>query len=182
MERRIAWNHTLFVSLCWMLTACGDSTEDRLRAQQALEAEARGLADRLIGVSTESETAASSLVFRLQFSSAADLDLYVTDPMLETVYFANHESDTGGRLTEDVRCRTAPGADAAVRLEEVVFTEPFAGQYRVGVDLPERCDGGNGPAAFALSVQGAGVNRITHGTVAPQHFEPVILEFELEGQ
>ena len=32
-----------------------------------------------------------------------DLDLYVTDPLLETLYFANKESKSGGRISRGTR-------------------------------------------------------------------------------
>ena len=39
--------------------------------------------------------AGSGVTVQLAFGEEADLDLYVTDPLLETVYFARHESRTG---------------------------------------------------------------------------------------
>ena len=40
---------------------------------------------------------AANLRIQLAFDDAADLDLYVTDPLQETVYFANTRSRSSGR-------------------------------------------------------------------------------------
>ena len=45
----------------------------------------------------------------LVFSDDADLDLYVTGPDLETVYFANTPTRAGGALERDLRCDGEPG-------------------------------------------------------------------------
>src|SRR5437764_12126764 len=67
----------------------------------------------------------------LLWSAPVDLDLYVTDPSLETVYFANPRSQSGGRLKQDVTC-TADTRQA--RLESAAWPSPPKGLYRVGVD------------------------------------------------
>jgi hypothetical protein len=113
-----------------------------------------------------------AVVVRLAFDAAADLDLYVTGPRRETVYFANSPSRIGGRLEADRRC-DAP----APRIETVVFPDPWPGPYRVGVDFPEACDGGSDAAAFALDVRSAAGHVERLGTVRPGEFEPVVLEW-----
>jgi len=169
------------LGVCLLCCGCDDSKAEQERTARALEAEAVRLAGILERAAPPAGQSGNALVIRLQFNPDVDLDLYVTDPLQETVYFANHHSETGGRLTEDVRCSTPPGATGAARLEEVVFTQPYAGRYRVGVDLPERCDDQHGPAAFAVAVHGAGIRRSVEGVVTPAQFEPVVLEFDLEG-
>jgi hypothetical protein len=72
----------------------------------------------------------------LAWTAPVDLDLYVTDPGLETVYFANPRSTSGGALERDARCADGAGA---VRSERVRWTHPPAGRYRVGVDFLEAC-------------------------------------------
>ena len=108
---------------------------------------------------------------QLVFGADADLDLYVTDPDQETVYFANTPSRLGGALEADQRC------DAALpRVETIRFEAAPAGRYRVGVDFPERC-GGRGPAPFALLVRGPGLDRVERGEVALGEFRLRVLEF-----
>ena len=77
---------------------------------------------------------AGALRVELAFGQDADLDLYVTDPLQETVYFANTPSQQGGVLLDDRRCDSPPP-----RIETVVFEHPPPGRYRVGVDYPRRC-------------------------------------------
>ena len=121
----------------------------------------------------------SSVVVRLAFGEEADLDLYVTDPLLETVYFARHESRTGGRFATDVRCDTS-----GPRIEEVRFAAPWPGRYRVGIDHPERCDGmpAPAPAAYAVVVHADGKTSQTSGSIELERFEVVVLEFEVAGE
>lgn len=111
---------------------------------------------------------------RLVFGEKADLDLYVTDPLEETVYFANNPTRSGGSLDTDARC----GA-AGLRVETVVFIDPLPGRYRVGVDFPERCDGRDDPVPFVVTVRHGNVRREQRGTISPRHFQPVVLEEDL---
>jgi hypothetical protein len=118
---------------------------------------------------------AGSLSVHLAFGPDADLDLYVTGPREETVYYANTPSAIGGALVADRRC-----AHAAPRVETVRFPAPLMpGRYRVGVDYPHRC--GEAPSAvpFALRVDEPGAGRALEGLAAHRVFEPVVLEFEV---
>jgi len=114
------------------------------------------------------------LVVRLAFSEAADLDLYVTGPLQETVYYANTPSKIGGTLAQDQRC-----THAGPRIETVRFPA-VSGRYRVGVDYPRGCGDAKPPAPFALQVDLPG-GPLTHRGIAVYHvFEPIILEFEVD--
>lgn len=150
---------------------CGSAEEGASEASHLLAAQAARLAAvleaRAGGESTE-------LVVRLAFGSEADLDLYVTDPLLETVYFANRKARSGGRITADLRC-DAP----APRVEELRFEAPLAGRYRVGIDHPVRCDDGVEPVAYAVSVRGPGFGGAAQGSIAVQEFLLVVLEFDV---
>lgn len=114
-----------------------------------------------------------ALVVRLAFGRA-DLDLYVTDPLQETVYFANTPGRSGGRLDADRAC-----ADAEPRVETVVFAVPLAGRYRIGVDHPGSCGPDLAPAAFVVEVSHGDGTRRREGVALPRRFEPIVLEFEL---
>src|SRR5262249_37927362 len=72
----------------------------------------------------------------LRWTASVDLDLYVTDPDLETAYFANPRTRSGGVLARDARCADGP---PGARTEQVHWTTPPRGRYRVGVDFPEVC-------------------------------------------
>lgn len=151
--------------------ACGSGDEQAAAAlTERLEAEGAELA----AVLEVGHAEPADLVVRLAFGADADLDLYVTDPLLETVYFANREPRSGGRIEADLRC-DAP----APRVEEVRFEEALPGPYRVGVDHPTRCDDGAEPVAYALSVEGRGVEHSVQGSVGLREFRVVALEFEI---
>jgi hypothetical protein len=120
--------------------------------------------------------APEALLVRLAFGAASDLDLYVSDPFEETVYFANTPSRAGGALDADRTC-DEPGS--AVRVETVVFERAPPGRYRIGVDHPRSCDGSNDPAAFALEVVHDGGSERRSGAVPHRIFEPIVLELNL---
>ncbi|MGI9432304.1 MAG: hypothetical protein ACR2PQ_08830, partial [Myxococcota bacterium] len=107
------------------------------------------------------------------------LDLYVTGPLEETVYYANSPSRIGGELLLDRRC-----VHDGPRVETVRFTAPLSpGRYRVGVDYPDACAEARGeraaPAPFAVRVVGPRVDRDLEGLAARRVFDPVVLEFEI---
>jgi hypothetical protein len=112
-----------------------------------------------------------ALQVSLTFGDAADLDLYVTDPLQETVYFANSPSHSGGALESDRRC-DAP----APRVEVVRFEWPLAGRYRVGVDYPERCRAAKDPIPFLVVVDAHGQRHERRGTIELGQFLPIVVE------
>jgi len=111
---------------------------------------------------------------RLAFGSDADLDLHVTDPLQETVYFANASSASGGRLVQDLGCR-----DPEPRVEEVRFAEPAPGPYRIGVDFFLRCRRVTAPVPFVLEVWADGVRHVRRGTIGFGRFDPRVLELHV---
>ncbi len=118
----------------------------------------------------------------LSWSEPVDLDLYVTDPSQETVYFAHPSSANGGSLHGDVACadliRLNPGATA---LEQAQWARPRAGRYRVGVDFSDGCGSALGEAQYRLVLEIAARREERTGTVRRMIFEPVVLEFDVPG-
>jgi hypothetical protein len=116
----------------------------------------------------------------LVWSEPVDLDLYVTDPAQETVYFANNPSGSGGRLESDLTCRglreRPPGEGAAV--EAAAWREPTPGRYRVGVDFGDRCTSEVESVRFRVVAEVDGKREERIGEVGFQVFEPIVLEFE----
>jgi hypothetical protein len=109
----------------------------------------------------------------LVFGQDADLDLYVTDPARETIYYGNTPSRaTGGVLEGDLRC-DAP----APRVETVRFEAPRPGRYRIGVDHPERCRPGRAPARFRIVEEGGGRFE-REGEISLGEFLPAVLVVE----
>jgi uncharacterized protein YfaP (DUF2135 family) len=112
----------------------------------------------------------------LRWNAAVDLDLYVTDPGLETVYFANPRAASGGVLERDARCaERQPGE----RVERARWTSPPPGRYRVGVDFLEKCGGGESEVPYALAVEVDGARQETTGRARLAERQPLVLEFNV---
>lgn len=156
------------LSIAWI--ACRTAPPLRETALAALAGEAASLEHAL---SELEKPAAGALRFSLAFGTAADLDLFVTGPNHESVYFANTPSAIGGALEADLGCGvTTP------RIETVTFADPPSGSYRVAVDFPNRCDERNDAVPFAVLVQrgGAAILAATRGAIRPGEFLTIVLE------
>jgi hypothetical protein len=114
------------------------------------------------------------VIVTLRWTAPVDLDLYVTDPARESVYFANPRAASGGVLERDARCADGAGGE---RVERVRWTQPPAGRYRVGVDFPEACAGGIRQAPWTLTVDVDGVRHELTGRARLAKRDPVVLEF-----
>jgi hypothetical protein len=153
-------------------SGCAAPTEDPVPAP-VNAAEAADLQSALDAAPVESPSGA--VVVRLAFGAGADLDLFVSDPRRETVYFANRRAASGGRLAEDQRC-DAP----APRIETVRFEQALPGRYRIGIDHPGSCDGEPAEAVFVVEWRiGDGPARRVTGSVAPLVFDSIVQEFDL---
>lgn len=142
------------------------------RWTRALEAEAAQLEAAL---AMTAPVANGALRIWLAFGAAADLDLYVTDPRDETIYFANERAAAGGRLVADARCESP-----APRIEEVVFAAPQPGRYRVGVDYMtyrDQCGGQPPVVAYVIAIDGPQGRRIERGLARRGIFDARRLEF-----
>jgi hypothetical protein len=117
---------------------------------------------------------AGELRFELVFGAGADLDLYVSDPGQETVYYANPVSRaSGGSLEADRRCDAE-----APRVERIRFPDAPGGRYRVGVDYAQRCPGGAAEEAFLLRIEAQGERREVPGSVRCGRFLPRVVEHD----
>jgi hypothetical protein len=107
----------------------------------------------------------AELVVRLAFEDGADLDLYVSDPLAETVYYANTPVRSGGALDADRRCEAPAGGVEAPgdRVETVRFAAPLAGPYRVGVDFQHRCGDGERVQPWVIAIDARGERRVLRG-------------------
>lgn len=139
----------------------------------ALEAEAAQLEAAL---AKAPPAPAGALRVQLAFGAAADLDLYVTDALDETIYFANELAAAGGRLLADARCDSP-----APRIEQVVFTAPQRGRYRVGVDyMVYRAKCGEQPpvVAYVIAIDGPAGRRVERGLARRGVFDAQVLEIQ----
>jgi len=120
--------------------------------------------------------AAAGLRVELVFGAGADLDLYVTDPSQETVYYANTPSRLhAGRLAVDRACDAL-----APRIETIAFESAPSGRYRVGVDYAASCGRDGSPREpFLVIVEGNGARRELRGEAPRGRFLVRVLEFGL---
>lgn len=128
-------------------------------------------------VTPEAAETAEAVRVRLRFGSDVDLDLHVTDPLQETVYFANTPTASGGTLTRDVRCESE-----GPRVEEITWDAAPAGRYRIGVDFPIRCHKLDAPAPYVLEVWANGVHHELRNAIEFGRFEPIVYEFDVHPQ
>jgi len=112
----------------------------------------------------------------LRWTAAVDLDLYVTDPALETVYFANPRTASGGILERDARCA---GREPGEQVERARWTSPPPGRYRVGVDFLETCGGASEEVPYTLLVEVDGVRQELTGQARLAERQPLVLEFRV---
>jgi hypothetical protein len=123
--------------------------------------------------------AGAGVTVTLRWDAPVDLDLYVTDPVLETVYYANPRTASGGVLEADARCaRRVPGTQE----ERVRWTKPPSGRYRVGVDFPEACGARVDEVVWAMTVDVDGRRQETTGRAHLTERRPAVLEFDVEGR
>ncbi len=123
---------------------------------------------------SEEPPAVGELRVRMAFGGFADLDLYVTDTLEETVYFARRESRTGGRLERDARC-----GERTPRVETARFPAAARGLYRIGVDYAEPCADNAMPVAFVIQVEYGGQRWVRMRRIEPKRFESQVWEFEI---
>ena len=125
-----------------------------------------------------------ALEIELRFSEAADLDLFVTDPSQEAVYFGNNPSLAGGHLDRDQGCRDQPEErrrDDAPRVERVLFPTPRPGRYRVGVSYDRSCQFRRERVGYRIDVRSEALSWTSAGELSPGQFEPRALEFDFPG-
>ena len=122
--------------------------------------------------------AAPGLVVTLVWNAPVDLDLYVTDPARETLYYANPRTASGGSLEADQRCA---GRSVGPQVERARWTAPPPGRYRVGVDFPEVCEGRLAAVPFRLVVDEGGRRREQVGTARTRARVLDVLEIDVGG-
>ena len=108
----------------------------------------------------------------LAWDAPVDLDLYVTTPRGETMYYANPQD----AFVRDARCREPHPAGW---IEEARWREPAPGRYRVGVDFPEACVQGVKEAPYRVVIDVGGRREEHVGTAHLLVREPAVTEVEV---
>ncbi len=87
------------------------------------------------------------------WQTSSDIDLHVTDPMGEEVYYGHRQSASGGRLDHDANaaCSVAPPT-----VENVYWASPTPprGTYQARVVSYDQCGSPNTPTTLSISVGG----------------------------
>jgi hypothetical protein len=139
-----------------------------------------GLIERPVGSDgvSKTDTGTGDVQLTLEWGSNADLDLAVTEPDGNTIYFNNAgPSSTGGQLDVDsnVNCDNDGGV-------ENIFWPPGnapSGSYTVtvtGYQLTADDGSGCGSGDYTLSITVAGDERTQTGTVAQDEEQPFTFE------
>ncbi|MFN8643619.1 MAG: hypothetical protein U0802_18895 [Candidatus Binatia bacterium] len=114
----------------------------------------------------------------LTWAAPVDLDLYLTDPAGESLYFANTPTRAGARLAGDARCAGRGGGPAS---ETALAPAPAAGIWRVGVDFMDGCGSGLGEVPFRVAVDLGGARREVTGVARAGRFAIVVVEIAVDG-
>ncbi len=176
----VAPQHTLprpilLALAAWIATHAGCATPPPGAWSDALREEASALEQALSGGAPE-RPPPEAVRIRLAFDAQADLDLYVTDPWQESLYFANNSVRSGGELDVDATC-----VDRAPRIETASFAAPPPGRNRVSVDFMARCEIGVTSVPYVIEVWARGQHRLVRSLAEFGQFDPLVLEFDVGG-
>jgi hypothetical protein len=105
----------------------------------------------------------------LRWATADDLDLAVTDPRGETVFFANAQLPSGGQLDLDSNAGCEGTTQAPI---ENIFWPPSQasqGNYNIEVTLFSRCTSGAAPIPFEIRLLVQGNVQTLTGSLSEQN-------------
>ncbi len=85
-----------------------------------------------------SPTEADKLLVTIQWNSRVDLDLFLTGPAGETIYFGNRKARAGYMMREESDCKTI-GSSSNPYHETAFIPVARVGRYRVSVDYILSC-------------------------------------------
>ena len=117
-----------------------------------------GLDDNCNGANDEGcGYSSGQLQVTLAWNTGADIDLYVTDPNGETIYYGSNTSSSGGHLDHDARGNC--GGSGAATVENVFWANnPPRGTYKVEIHYwaGSDCSTNAGPTPTTLSISAGG--------------------------
>ena len=104
----------------------------------------------------------------LSWATADDLDLAVTDPSGQTVFFANAQVPSGGQL--DLDSNAGCEGTTQTPIENIFWppSEASQGDYNIEVTLFTRCTAGAGPIPFEIRLLVQGNVQTLTGSLSEQ--------------
>ena len=121
--------------------------------QQGAQEQCNGLDDNCNGVIDEGcGYQGGNVQITVAWQSSSDIDLHVTDPNNEEVFYGHRNSASGAVLDRDANaaCNQSPPT-----VENVYWgTQPMPGQYRIRVVAYDMCGSPSTPATVSISVGG----------------------------
>lgn len=83
-------------------------------------------------------TEGDKLLVTIQWNSRVDLDLFLTGPAGETIYFGNRKARAGYMMQQESDCKTISATSKPYR-ETALIPAARVGRYRVSVDYILSC-------------------------------------------
>lgn len=77
----------------------------------------------------------------LAWQAPVDLDLFLTGPDGETIYFGNRDARAGYKMQDESNCKAVSSSNAPYH-ESAIITAAKVGRYRVSVDYILNCGSG----------------------------------------
>lgn len=134
-------------------------------------------ADGLLGVPLAGE----ELTVQLSWHAPVDLDLFLTGPSGETIYFGNRFARAGYKLESETTCDTL-AQKGEVNSETAIIQQAAAGVYRVSVDYIFDCSSSIDEIAATVLLRSTAAGRSFGSnsfTVTQQRLKTVAWEFEV---
>ncbi len=121
------------------------------------------------------------LIIELVWESPVDLDLFLTDPTGETVYFANRISKSGVRMGLESGCGEISKNPTSYR-ESVKIEKALLSRYRVSVDFIKDCGNTSLDAEFDVILKNKEGDVIDSARSSVQYrlLNPVGWEFRIK--
>jgi len=116
----------------------------------------------------------------LTWGKKVDLDLYVTDPSGETIYYAHDSSESGGKLDVDRKCSNIDGGPL---MENIFWPSGKAptGAYTVKVNFFENCSNLPTPISFNVKTVINGNPTTFSKTIANEQDDVAVTTFQFNG-
>ena len=125
--------------------------------------------------------ASEDLVVLLSWQAPVDLDLFLTGPSGETIYFGNRKARTGHHINNETTCDTL--APTGPYRESATIPHAATGLYRVSVDYIFDCGSGIEDLDASVSLTNKSTGKPLGGnsfSVSLQKLKTVAWEFEVQ--